>query len=49
MDELGNFRRCFGDSVAYIEDDFTVRCDAEIKAACMSRACSLCATSRRPT
>ena len=25
-DELGNLRRCFGDSVAYIEDDLTVRC-----------------------
>ena len=36
MDELGNFRRCFGDSVAYIEDDFTVRWYAKLKAACMS-------------
>ena len=30
MDELGNFRRCFDDSVAYIEDDLTVRCYAEL-------------------
>ncbi|CAK0785055.1 hypothetical protein CVIRNUC_008260 [Coccomyxa viridis] len=29
-DELGNLRRCFGDSVAYIEDDLTVQ-KAEVR------------------
>ena len=36
MDELDNFRQCFGDRVAYIEDDLMVRCIAKLQAACIS-------------